>query len=281
VLKKNRRYGMPALPKRELLSFWSGDVPENMASIYDTIRQRARQIVSSFPAPDFYKDFSRADELSRNFLNTDPVIAQLRTFVGKHIEDDFGHGLKHSIMVAIDAGTLMIVEGELEANAEHSIDRSVLIVQTAGLLHDIKRKHKDHAIRGAAYAKEVLEAYPFSTNEVEDICQAIQGHEAFKDNIKINTPEGALVSDCLYDADKFRWGPDNFTDTVWDMVSFFNPPFSKFITHYPKGMEGLARVKHTFRTKTGKKYGPQFIDLGLAIGEEIYKTIKTEFSHLL
>lgn len=65
------------------------------------------------------------------------------------------------------------------------------------------------------------------------------------------------------------------------MVSFFNPPFSKFITHYPKGMEGLTKVKHTFRTKTGKKYGPQFIDLGLAIGEEIYKTIKTDYSHLL
>jgi hypothetical protein len=43
---------------------------DNTAQIYLRIRQRARQFVSDFPSPDFYKDFSRFDDLSRQFCNT-------------------------------------------------------------------------------------------------------------------------------------------------------------------------------------------------------------------
>jgi len=86
-----------------------------------------------------------------------------------------------------------------------------------------------------------------------------------------------IISDCLYDADKFRWGPDNFTDTIWEMVSFLNPPLKTFIEHYPKGMKSLERIKQSFRTHAGQRYGPQFIDIGLAIGEELYRVIREEF----
>jgi hypothetical protein len=65
------------------------------------------------------------------------------------------------------------------------------------------------------------------------------------------------------------------------MVSYVNPPLAKFMDGYPRGMEKLETIKKTFRTATGKKYGPQFIDLGLAIGEELYHVIKTEFSGYL
>jgi hypothetical protein len=46
-------------------------------------------------------------------------------------------------------------------------------------------------------------------------------------------------------------------------------------------MEKLETIKTTFRTDTGKKYGPQFIDLGLAIGEELFGVIRSEFSGYL
>jgi len=46
-------------------------------------------------------------------------------------------------------------------------------------------------------------------------------------------------------------------------------------------MERLTKIRNTFRTDTGKKYGPQFIDIGLAIGEELFDVINTEFAHLL
>jgi hypothetical protein len=65
------------------------------------------------------------------------------------------------------------------------------------------------------------------------------------------------------------------------MVSDFKIPVVEFMDLYPEGMEKLAEIKHTFRTRTGKKYGPQFIDLGVAIGKELFNAINTEFAHLL
>jgi hypothetical protein len=38
-------------------------------------------------------------------------------------------------------------------------------------------------------------------------------------------------------------------------------------------MEFLKKIKDTFRTPTGRKYGPGFIDLGVAIGDELYKEL--------
>ena len=252
-----------------------------MEIIYARIRHRARQIVSQYPSPDFYQDHSLANELSLQYLETNAFTEKLRSFVAEHLEDDFGHGIEHSLKVAIDAGALMIIENKLAGRSDNYINQRVIIVQCAGLLHDIQRRHDNHAVKGAAYARKVLQVFPFKSHEVDDICRAIRNHEAFKKTVKASTSEGALVSDCLYDADKFRWGPDNFTDTVWAMVSFSNTPFTQFMDFYPEGMEKLANIKHTFRTNTGKKYGPQFIDLGLAIGKELFNVIQTEFAHLL
>jgi hypothetical protein len=252
-----------------------------MEIIYTRIRQRARQIVSQYPPPDFYQDHSLANELSLQYLETNPFTEKIRLFVAEHLEDDFGHGIKHALKVAIDAGALMIIENKLAGRSDNFINQRVIIVQCAGLLHDIQRRHDDHAVKGAVYARQVLKVFPFKSHEIDDICRAIRNHEAFKKIVKARSSEGALVSDCLYDADKFRWGPDNFTDTIWAMVSFFNIPVAQFMALYPEGMEKLAQIKHTFRTNTGKKYGPQFIDLGLAIGEELFDVIQTEFAHLL
>jgi len=80
-----------------------------MEIIYARIRQRARQIVSRYPPPDFYKDHPSADALSRQYLETNPLTEKLQSFVAQHLEDDYGHGIKHAIKVAVDAGTLMIL----------------------------------------------------------------------------------------------------------------------------------------------------------------------------
>jgi hypothetical protein len=252
-----------------------------MKLTYAPIRKRALQIVSRYPSPDFYQDHCLSNQLSRQYFETSPSTVQLRTFVASKLEDDFGHGLEHAVKVAMDAGALMIIENKLVGSSNEVINRRVVIVQCAALLHDIKRKQENHAARGAAYARKVLKTYPFDTDEIEDICLAIRNHEAFKNTVKSNTLQGTLVSDCLYDADKFRWGPDNFSDTVWTMASFFKIPVVKFMGLYPGGMETVAKIRHTFRTDTGKKYGPQFIDIGLAIGEELFDVINTEFAHLL
>jgi hypothetical protein len=65
------------------------------------------------------------------------------------------------------------------------------------------------------------------------------------------------------------------------MVAFFETPLSRFIDYFPKGMEGLQKIRHTFRTQTGKYYGPQFIDIGISIGNELYRVICTEFADFI
>jgi hypothetical protein len=188
-----------------------------MQPIYHQIRQQARLIVSRYPTPDFYRDHAQDHEASLRLFDRDPIIKKLLRFVTDNLEDDFGHGLLHAVKVSHDAGALVQIEAGDGSYDIDTLSRWVCMVQSAGLLHDIKRKKKDHSTHAAAYAKKVLKKYPFTPQQVEDICCAIQNHEAFKDNIDLGTPLGELLSNCLYDADKFRWGPDNFKDTIWDM----------------------------------------------------------------
>jgi hypothetical protein len=252
-----------------------------MQPIYARLRERARQIVADFPPPDFYRDHHQATTFSRQYLKKDPILIKLRQFVSDNLVDNLGHGLEHAIKVTEDAGAILYIEGQAAGYSQVQLERRMSIVQCAGLLHDIKRKQKDHAKLGAEHAGKILKNYPLTPDEIEDVCRAIQNHEAFQESIDIESSEGILVSDCLYDADKFRWGPDNFTHTLWDMISVYNPPLDKFMTRYPKGMAGLEKIKTTFRSQTGKKFGPQFIDLGLAIGRKLHAVILSEFSEHL
>jgi len=249
-----------------------------MEQIYARLRDRTHQIAARCPVPDFYKEYSLENGISKRLFETDPLITALKRFVSDYLEDDFGHGMAHSEKVTIDAGTLMFIEGKQTGYTPAQTERRVILVHCAGLLHDIKRKHKDHAALGAGFAREVLEDFAFLPDEIDDICTAIRNHEAFKKTVPAATPAGTLVSDCLYDADKFRWGPDNFKHTLWDMVLFFKPTLADFIKRYPQGMEGIVKIKDTFRTITGKRYGPDFIDIGIAIGDELLKVIMTEFA---
>jgi hypothetical protein len=250
----------------------------DVTSLYMRLRERARQIVSRLPPPDFYRDENAAVSLSESLFESTPLVAELRRCVAALLEDDFGHGWLHARKVAVDAGALMQVEGRAARYSGTFLRRRICLVHCAGLLHDIRRKQPEHAEQGAACARELISGQDFSRAEIEDICIAIRNHEAFKTVLSVNTRQGALISDCLYDADKFRWGPDNFSDTLWAMAAFARLPLAEFLRHYPRGMERLARIKTSFRTVTGRKYGPQFIDQGIAVGEELYRVITAEFA---
>ena len=254
---------------------------EETAAIYAILKQKAREIAARLPLPDFYRE--NADDLARahHHLDRDPLLRELRAFVIERLDDDFGHGIGHALKVAADAGALALIEGRRAGHPEERIQRISLICQAAGLIHDIHRKHKDHAIAGARYAREALTAFAFNAGEIDEVCYAIRNHEAFQRITAPPTATADLLSDCLYDADKFRWGPDNFTDTLWDMVAFFNPSLADFVARYPGGMRRLEQIKATFRSLTGKKYGPQMIDFGIIIGKELMTVILTDFNHML
>ncbi len=259
-----------------------------MNSLYMKIHKQAIKIAEQYPDADFYQDYPDQVDFSLQFFSTDAVVCALYDYVVENIEDDFGHGLDHVRKVAHDAGTLAIIEGQKLEGAGtgkelfgSELNHRVRMAQCAGLLHDIRRKYKNHAKEGAVFSEKVLGQYLFPKEDVTDICLAIENHEAFGDIKVCRTPAGELLSDCLYDADKFRWGTENFTHTVWEMVSYANIPIKKFMNLYPRGISFLEKIKDTFRTPTGRKYGPQFIDLGLCVGEDIYQFIQTEYAEYL
>jgi hypothetical protein len=141
----------------------------------------------------------------------------------------------------------------------------------AGLLHDIKRKEQDHAVRGSIEAEKILSKLGMGLRERQYIADAIRNHEAFQETFDRDDMAGRLVSDALYDADKFRWGPENFSMTLWLMVTERNTPLESLHRTFREKMKGIEKIKETFRTATGKRYGPEFIDQGITIGNTLYK----------
>jgi hypothetical protein len=248
-----------------------------MEPIYHTLKIRTRKIAARYPHQAFYRLFSMEKDYASSFLEKNSLLRELRISVSGFLNENLGHGFKHAQKVAVDAGTLITIEGCAAGYSRLYSDRLVLLVQAAALLHDICRTEENHAHKGADRAREYLSGYPFTDTELNHICRAIYNHEAFKQTLPTTDPAGRLVSDCLYDADKFRWGTDNFSFTLWDMLSSSKVPVSTFVARYPDGLDTLKKIRGTFRTRTGKKFGPRFIDTGLSIGMELQKVMEAEF----
>ena len=49
---------------------------------------------------------------------------------------------------------------------------------------------------------------------------------------------------------------------------------------FPWGVDGILRIKDTFRTNIGVQYGPEIIDLGVRIGKEIYQHLQRHLHSL-
>jgi hypothetical protein len=242
-------------------------------NLYFKIRDEARKIATTLPVPSFYEDYKTAVTYSNIFFEENPDVKSLKDFVYRKLENNFGHGFMHAKKVAVDAGAILIAEKGVE-----NIDDDLLIMQCSGLFHDIIRKTENHALESSVYSERKLRDFPLKKSDIDTICKAIRNHEAFKKNDDVFTENELLISNCLYDADKFRWGPDNFTHTVWDMVSYADVPLKLFMKNYPRGIDSLLKIKTSFRSDTGKKFGPEFIDLGLKISDQLLDYIKKNFS---
>jgi hypothetical protein len=249
-----------------------------MQDIYQEMIEASRGIATSFPAPRFYTCCAEWLNVSRSIFTAEEQVLKCREIVLHELQDNFGHGLDHAEKVAIEAGAIVHIEGaklSLTASARHEAG---ILVQIAGLLHDLRRGEKNHAQASASAAEKILEEFSISPENVRFIVEAIANHEAFVEPKRIGSATGQMISDALYDSDKFRWGPDNFAFTLWQMLRFSQAPIVRLIRRFPKGMKGIAGIKDTFRTDTGRTYGPEFIDLGLRIGEKIYEFLQEQFA---
>jgi len=254
----------------------------DLSVIYADLRQTARRMAETGPQPDFYRDFAVAVARSRRALETSAYLEDLAETIKSRAHGNLGHGLGHAWQVALDAGVVAAVEADRAGCSSAETIRLVLLAHCAGLLHDIARSAPDHAVEGARVAHRHLNrAGVLDGSDIDLVTFAIRHHEAFKPVPPSPSTAGHIVSGSLYDADKFRWGPDNFTHTLWRMIEVAPPPLSRFVGYYPKAMAVIADIKTTFRTRTGQAYGPQFIDLGLDIGNRLLAVIRSRYGHLL
>jgi len=247
-----------------------------MEEIYERLRRQAREVARELGTPSFYRDHEPEVETSLGNLVEDRILSSLRKHVSQLLEDDFGHGARHALLVTRDAGALVLIRGRELGLTEPEARAVLRCTQAAGFLHDVRRKEPSHALRSAEASRSLLDGFEFTPEEIEEIALAIANHEAFQTPRVMKSAAGQVMSDCLYDADKFRWGPDNFTDTVWYMASFYQAPFSMFRKAYQQGIEAIERIKDSFRTPAGRTYGGEIIDMGLAIGRRVISPLIEE-----
>jgi hypothetical protein len=229
------------------------------------------KIADEVGKPRFYLEREWAVALSRELFAAEPLVA-----AGIRLVEEqgacLGHGLAHVRKVAVDVGALILIE-EGCGHPGARVRRLVMLAHLAGLLHDIRRAEKDHAERGADEAARLLTNFPIPVDECAAITGAIRNHEAFRPFRTGAGPSDRLLSDALYDADKFRWGPDNFTETLWAMIIPRGIPLRTLLPRFLSSLEGIGKIRDSFRTATGREYGPDFIDRGLTIGRRLYEEL--------
>ncbi|MFN2268403.1 MAG: hypothetical protein ABR542_05490 [Desulfonatronovibrio sp.] len=224
---------------------------------------------------DFYNHFSAENSRSKEIFFSHPIIQRLREDVLPFLNDGFGHGIEHSKMVAIDASVLTMIETK-HMYKPADTKKICLLAQMCGLLHDISRQDEDHAQKGAEFSRLILGDYPLTPEDLDDIAFAVSNHEAFKEVVRAGNQRQKVLSDVLYDADKFRWGPDNFITTLWEICCYEEWTIDEIIQRFPRGLEIIEKVSETFRTQTGRIYGPEFIKCGLEVGGQVYRMLKEE-----
>ena len=231
-------------------------------------RETARKIALSAEKPVFYDERALEIEYAGRLDDRSEHAAMARRAM-RESGGSLGHGLDHAHRVAVEAAAIVCCEIGNQPDCDRLAEDALI----AGYIHDIRRGERRHAEAGAEYAAEFLRGLVDPADR-EIIVFSIRSHEAFRDSEPAPTPEAGLVSGALYDADKFRWGPDNFTDTVWDMAESMRIDPAMIIERYEEGVRGIVRIRDTFRTGTGRRYGPDFIDRGLAIGERLVARLR-------
>lgn len=238
--------------------------------LYQQLQNTALRVAGTLPKPSFYDKHRDVVRRADEALLMNETVRSLRVHLDA-AQLECAHGVCHCEAVARDAGAIMLVEARAHGFAETEIETLFGAAVVAGLLHDIKRKEVDHAVRGSIEAEKILTSVGMALRERQYVADAIRNHEAFQETFERDDLAGRLVSDALYDADKFRWGPENFTITLWIMVEAHNTRPEALHRIFREKMKGIEKIKDTFRTATGKQYGPEFIDQGITIGNAIYE----------
>lgn len=243
-----------------------------MHKVLEKLKKEAKVIAASQAIPSFYERFAAELAFSKEIFFDHPLVTRCREDVIPLLNDEYGHGIEHAKKVALDAGAIILAEAR--PWGMNQTRRLCILAQFCGLLHDTCRLEPHHAQRGAELAARILSDFPLSDHERSMIAYAIRNHEAFQPQESTDDPLEELLAAALYDADKFRWGPDNFCTTLWEICDYEEWRLPQIIAKYPEGIAKIQAIAHTFRSEIGRSFGPEFIELGLVLGKQVYTILQ-------
>lgn len=127
---------------------------------------------------------------------------QLYTFVTSKLENELGqnftyHDLHH---------TQNVIKNVLHIAENEKIDKyETTLLKTAALLHDVGflENHLNHEALGCMFTKKHLEAFEYSSDEIDQICEMIMA-------TKVPQKPKNNLSEILCDADLFYLGSDKY-----------------------------------------------------------------------
>lgn len=231
------------------------------------MKAEAAKLAAGLPEPPFYAACAEQLDLSRELFFDKRAILKLQEEIIPFLYDDFGHGIQHAKKVAIEAGAIIFAEigGENMARAR----RLALLAQMAGLLHDVCRMEENHAERAAEIARRTLESYPLEPAEIEAVAFAISDHAGSAPAKTTADPDARLVADALYDADLLRFGSDVFASALWEFCDYEEATPARLLDCFPQALGHIDTAARSFRTRTGKRYGPECLAQGQALGKAL------------
>src|SRR5512143_728519 len=148
--------------------------------LYQKLRSTAHRIAGTLPKPAFYGKYEAIIHQANETLLSSETMHRCR----EHLEAsqlECAHGLYHCEAVARDAGAIVLIEAQEQGIAGSAVESLYTSAIIAGLLHDIKRKEQDHAIRGSIEAEKILTDLGMDLRERQYVADAIRNHEAFQE----------------------------------------------------------------------------------------------------
>jgi len=230
------------------------------------LKRRARELAARRPQNAFALDCAEELGHASTLFFEHPLMQRLQSDALGFLNEPCGIGVEHGKRVAIDAAALALAEPTGLDPEERR--RLALLAEMAGLLHDAMRFEEDHAEKGADLCLRLLGGYPLSPEERLLVAQAVALHETALP-LSGDGPEPArLLSGVVHDADSFRFGPDIFSATVWELCDCDEWTLEDIARAFPEGPKRAASLVKGFRTEQGRRYGPALIAEGLSLAPE-------------
>jgi len=235
------------------------------------LKRRAKDLAASRPQLGFYRDLATELTHAKDLFFDNPLVLRMQGDALGFLDEDCGLGVEHAKKVAVEAAALILAEPSGLGQEERR--RLAVIAELAGLLHDAIRHEDNHAEQGADLAMRLLRGYLITPEECLWVAQAIAAHESAEMPAIQGGEPATLLTAALYDADKFRYGPDIFATTLWELCECDEWTLEEIAQRFPEGARQAQALVGTFRTVEGRRHGPELLAEGISLAEELTRML--------